>query len=185
MEKKDTLILKIGAGIILLAIAFTAWWIYLQKFKPQQDAIRQQQEVLQTSFNEFVDLKGDSVALDAADGRIKVVTHWATWCPQCLEDWKVVQEVSGEVDLQKVTFIAVNRKEPIFTIESYLATYGLSVIEGVTVVVDTTDRHYTQVGGYTMPETVIYDENGQNINQIRTTLTRDSLLSAINKALQE
>jgi len=185
MEKKDTLILKIGAGIILLAIAFTGWWIYQQKFKPQKDAVRQQQAELQTSFSDFVDLKGNSVALDAADGRVKVVTHWASWCPQCLDDWKVVQEVSREVDLDKVTFIAVNRKEPVFTIESYLNAYGLSVIDGVTVVVDTTDRHYAQVGGYTMPETVLYDQAGKNVEQIRTTLTKESLLEAINKNLTQ
>ena len=103
------------------------------------------------------DTKGNEVALSDFDGKIRVVNSWATWCPFCVDelpDFAQLQEEFGDT----IVVIAIDRNESLEKTQQF--TDELGVTDGMLFLLDPKDSFYQSIGGFSMPETLFIDEDG-------------------------
>jgi thiol-disulfide isomerase/thioredoxin len=110
------------------------------------------------------------------------INSWASWSPLSRDELIALDMLAGEYRDRGITFIALNRKEPKEIAERYLAT--LPPLNNVQIVIDSTDHFYGQVGGYAMPETLFYTEEGELWRHERQPLTIDSMRALVNSYLE-
>ena len=128
----------------------------------------------------YTDIEGNAVDLSTYLGRVLVVTSWASWSPGSVSDLKLLSELSREYPESDVVFLAINRGEPKETASAFLNT--LDTNPEVMLVIDRSDVFYSSIGGFSMPETVVFDEKGNIYSHKRGGLNRDEITLAI-KAL--
>jgi len=58
-----------------------------------------------------VTLSGDRVLLANYSGKAVIVTFWATWCPYCLKELPVLENVQNKAGKDRIAVIAVNTEE--------------------------------------------------------------------------
>jgi thiol-disulfide isomerase/thioredoxin len=108
------------------------------------------------------DLQGKEVSLEDLAGKVILVVFWATWCPPCVAEVPVLnelQETYAEQGLEVVA-IAVDPRESVEKIEKFVdekdVTY--TVLKGA----KDTGRRY-QVRG--IPTTYLIGRNGQQLQK--------------------
>jgi thiol-disulfide isomerase/thioredoxin len=131
----------------------------------------------------YTDFDGNPADLDQYVGQVLVVHSWASWSPFSSSELQLLAEVAQAYAAEDVVVIAINRAEAKATAESYLRTIG--VADQVRLIVDNDDRYYKSIGGYTMPETVFYDQTGNIIAHKRGELSTTEAESYIEQALAQ
>ncbi len=121
----------------------------------------------------YTTLTGEPFSFAPYKGKVRVVTLWASWSPQSATDLAVLETTAQHYSEAGVAVIAVNRKEPRDRARAYLAT--LPQYQNITYVIDETDAFYASVGGYAMPETIIFDAKGTKVWHFRGVLTPERL----------
>jgi thiol-disulfide isomerase/thioredoxin len=106
----------------------------------------------------YTDLEGNPFTFDAFKGQVRVVNSWASWCPFCTEELVEFEILAEEFSQQNVAVIAINRKEPKERAKNFLSTLG--EFNDIHFAIDLTDAYYQSIGGFSMPETVFYDSEG-------------------------
>ncbi|MFK8053057.1 MAG: TlpA family protein disulfide reductase, partial [Woeseiaceae bacterium] len=56
-------------------------------------------------------LGGDPVLLSDNDGKVRVITFWASWCPPCRRELPVLAQIQENVGTDELQIYAVNFKE--------------------------------------------------------------------------
>jgi thiol-disulfide isomerase/thioredoxin len=130
----------------------------------------------------YTDLNGNPVTLDAYLGRILVVTTWASWSPFSQPDLEMLNTLAGEYNSAEVFFLAINRKESKEQAARLLST--LPELTNLFVAIDPRDHFYTAVGGYAMPEVVIYSKTGDVILHSRGQANSEEIKQTIENNLQ-
>jgi thiol-disulfide isomerase/thioredoxin len=51
---------------------------------------------------------GDKISLSAYQGKAVIVTFWATWCPYCLKELPILENVQNKAGKDQMAVIAVN-----------------------------------------------------------------------------
>ncbi len=105
----------------------------------------------------FADYEGRRVALADFRGKPAVINTWASWCPFCVDeisDFAALQEEFGD----KMAVILINRAESSETAKKFSDQIG--VTGRITLLLDPSDSFYRAIGGFSMPETILVDENG-------------------------
>jgi phage gp45-like len=82
-----------------------------------------------------------------------------------------------------VIVIGINRAESRTTAEAFLTTLGLT--DEVLLIVDADDRYYGAIGGFSMPETIIYDTKGNIVKHKRGQITEAELTLVLDEALAQ
>lgn len=126
----------------------------------------------------YQNLNGEAVSLNEFKGKVLVVNSWATWTPFSKDELNVLSELQAKYS-DKVTIIAINRKEQLPIIRGYLKAQNLNQ-EGLVYLYDPTDYFYTASGGHAMPETIVYAKDGTIQSHIRGTLNRVELEVLLN-----
>ena len=148
----------------------TIWYSYYTAQKDSNEAETAQRELLAERFSDLTTLRGDSVSFDPLDGRVKVVTHWASWCATCIDELKSLDTLAGMLDNETVDVYAFNRGDSRETAMSFMEAFNLTNLTRITYLLDGDDLHFSVVGGYTMPETIIYDGGGDVVEHYRGAL---------------
>ncbi len=128
----------------------------------------------------YTDLAGNPLSLTDHIGKILVVNSWASWSPDSATELVMLAELAKNYEDGEVKVIAINRGEPQTTAERFLRTIGAA--DGVELVLDLDDRYYRSIGGYAMPETIVYDTRGTIISHHRGVLTREQITAYIETA---
>lgn len=163
-EKKSTYItFAVIAGIVLIAVIFTIWRVH-SKPAVSTGASVNQSAIAPLFVGTYTDFDGTIVDLRDYDDRVRVVNAWATWCPFCTHEIADFIELSKQYDPEEVVIILINRKENISTVRSYLQSIAITDYGNVLFLQDAEDAFYSTIGGFTMPETVIYTTN-DNVSQ--------------------
>lgn len=124
----------------------------------------------ETTISEF---QGDSVL---------VINSWASWCPFC------VHELPDFVDLQKefadqITVIAVNRRESPQETQNYLTDLGIE--NDLVYLYDRSDAWYRETGGFSMPETLFVNLDGEVVIHKRGFMALGEMRDHVTTALGE
>ena len=116
----------------------------------------------------YTDIYGNPVALENFLGSAVVATTWASWSPFSASDLTKLSALAQEFSGQEVVFLGVNRKETKQRAQQYMAT--LEAFPDIKLVIDSEDKFYTMVGGYAMPETVVFNKVGEIVLHLRGEL---------------
>lgn len=106
---------------------------------------------------ELEDNNGNTITPNDFPGKILVVNSWATWCPFC------VNELPDFVELQDafpddIVVIAIDRAESKDISVGYIDNLGLT--SDLVWLLDPGDSFYRSIGGFSMPETLFVDSDG-------------------------
>ncbi len=121
---------------------------------------------------------GSEIALSEVLVRNTVINSWAAWCPFCVKELaefaEFASEREGEIDL-----IIVNRGESVETGAAFLKELGLSETS-MRVFYDEDQSLYQAFGGFSMPETVFVDSEGEIRFHKRGPLAKSELENIVN-----
>jgi len=131
----------------------------------------------------YTDLLGNPIALEQYLGRTLVVATWASWSPFSTGDLKMLSELRTEFSSDEVVFMAINRKETKEQAARFLQT--VPEVSGVVMVLDPRDAFYLTVGGYAMPEVVVYNSRGEVAQHYRGVTNIDDLRQVIQGILSQ
>lgn len=107
----------------------------------------------------YTDLDGNPVDIAGTYGEnVLVINSWASWCPFCVNELPDFNELGSEFKDRGVTVIAINRAESQNTANAFVDHVGNP--ENMVFLLDEGDVFYDLVGGFSMPETIFYDREG-------------------------
>lgn len=165
---------KIVIPIIVLILIISGFFLLQQK-----DASRQSAGNANTIFElRFQDYAGSSVSFADFQGKPLVINSWAAWCPFCVKELPDFATAQKEFD-DRVTIIAVDRAEPLDTAKAYTDKLGIS--DKLIFLLDPDDSFYRSIGGFSMPETVFIDKDGNIQNHKRGPMDLNEIRERIQK----
>lgn len=122
------------------------------------------------------DYSGKAVKLSDFAGKPLVLNAWAVWCPFCrkeLVDFVAAQKEFGE----NVVIVAIDRAESREVAKKYSDELG--VTDDLIFLLDPSDSFYRSIGGFSMPETLFVDKNGNIVQHKRGPMDLDEIKSRI------
>lgn len=118
----------------------------------------------------FTDENGNPVTLTNYAGQPVIVTSWASWCPQCIDE---LATLNNQVEGAGIKVLAINRKESREVAGRYMLE--LPPLPNVTFILDSKDYYFNSLEGYAMPETIIYNKAGEIVFHGRGNSRPDEL----------
>lgn len=181
MKRNQGTIITIGSLVIILAIG--SWVTYHVRHTAivSEKGTDAASSLGNSSSTPYTDLQGNPFSFDSFRGHIRMVNMWASWTPFSVQELKALNQLAGEYAQKNVVVIAVNRKEPKERAQAFLNTLG--ALPNIHFAIDVTDAFYTSVGGYAMPETVIFDAAGKMVFHQRGPMTLDQMRTQINATI--
>ncbi len=169
--------------LVLVLIVVLAGYYTFDVVKKRGQIAESTQAILQNEEGRvtYTDVTGKEVKLDDNFGKVVIVTLWASWSPFSTEELPRLDELAGSYDKAKVSFVALNRKESKYQAERFLTT--LPQLPNLQIVIDQDDKYYGGIGGYAMPETIVYDQEGKELLHVRGVSKNEELKAAIEQAL--
>lgn len=148
---------KVLVTIVILFVLIAGWLIILRTSDHQNMSPADKTATERSPNFSLQDYSGKTVAFADFSGRPIVINSWAAWCTFCkreLPDFATVQKEFGD----KVVIIAVDRSETLDTAKKY--TDELGVTDNLIFLLDPNDSFYRSIGGFSMPETIFVDKDG-------------------------
>lgn len=168
--------------LIIALVAAYAFFVNPEGFGLKQPEPSAAQLSLQTEeASAYTDIEGNPVRLEDYFGRVLVVTSWASWCPDCAQVLPGLSSLSNEYTNDEVVILAINRAEPQTTAVAYLKS--IDAVDGVQLVLDPNDRFYAAIEGFSMPETLVYDKEGNVVTHLRGRIPMESVRNSIDESL--
>ena len=157
---------KVLAIIIgVLVVGGAGWFIISSRNAPEESARQAESSPSRQAGEKVSDLalqdyNGRTINLTDFAGKPLVINSWAAWCPFCrkeLPDFATAQKEFGD----KIVIIAIDRAETKETAKKYSDELGVS--DELIFLLDPQDSFYRAIGGFSMPETIFTDGNGNVI----------------------
>lgn len=126
------------------------------------------------------DYNGKTVSLADFAGKPIIINSWAAWCPFCrkeLPDFATAQQEFGD----KVVIIAIDRAESIGVAKGY--TDGQGTTNKLLFLLDPSDSFYQSIGGFSMPETIFVDKDGNIVDHKRGPMDINEIRERAQKIL--
>jgi len=127
-------------------------------------------------------------AVAAQKGRVVVLNLWATWCGPCREEFPALARLDREYSDQGVVVIGLTADEP-DAVESLVKPFVAEVGAEFTILVKDHGDPMAFLDGLNpklsgaIPETIIYDREGNEFAIIRGERTFDEFVDAVSGAL--
>ncbi|MEX0917346.1 MAG: TlpA disulfide reductase family protein [Candidatus Paceibacterota bacterium] len=126
------------------------------------------------------DYEGNTVSLEEFRGRPLVINSWAVWCPFCREELPTFVELQKEFG-DGIIVIAIDRQEPLEKARGY--TDGLGISDDMLFLLDSRDGFYKSIGGFSMPETIFVNSDGEIIVHKRGPMELREMREHVEKIL--
>lgn len=149
--------------IIGILIIGGVGWLIISNSNSLEESENQAQFERAPDFS-LQDYNGKTVTFADFAGKPIVINSWAAWCSFCkreLPDFAVVQKEFKD----KVVIIAIDRAETRETAKRYSDELG--VTDNLVFLLDPKDSFYQSIGGFSMPETIFVDKNGNIVEHKR------------------
>ena len=121
---------------------------------------------------------------ELADGRVKIVNFWASWCAPCRVEHPVLMGLAetDAVKQGKVALVGMNYKDEAENARRFLGALGNPYSA---VGVDRPGRAAIEWGVYGVPETFVIDKSGtirlKHIGPVTPEVLRDTILPLVKK----
>ncbi len=168
--------------ILLLVVAIAFLFVVRVKNENVHEALEVSQAG--TTLSEeavYTDQNGQPVMLSQYLGQPIVAISWASWCPACAEQLKLLGEISSEYET--TVALAFNRGEPINTATDFLEFHDIKT--DIQLVMDPEDHFFNSIDGYSMPEIVVFGSNGDIVYHSRKGITREELAPVLEELQHE
>lgn len=103
------------------------------------------------------DYNGNEIELEDLQGKILVINSWAVWCPFCREELSDFIKLQQEFQ-EEIIVIAINRAESLEKGKGFTDSIGIT--DEIIFLLDPSDSFYASIGGFSMPETLFVDRQG-------------------------
>lgn len=170
---------KVLAIIIGVLIVAGVSWLAISSRDASKESTHQAQSEKAPDFA-LQDYNGKIVKLADFAGKPLIVNSWAAWCPFCrkeLVDFAAAQKEFGD----DVVIVAIDRVESQETAKKY--TDELGVTNGLIFLLDPSDSFYQSIGGFSMPETIFVDRDGNIAERKRGPMDINEMRQKIQKLL--
>ncbi len=171
MTKSTIITLGVIIGILLIGGLYT--YYSLKEVRLSERDSEASRTLSVAAETPYTDLEGNPFTFDAFRGQVRVVNSWASWCPFCTKELEDFEQLATEYKDKNVAVIAINRKEPKERASAFLAT--LQDLSTIHFAIDLTDAYYRSIGGFSMPETVFYDAEGNIVLHKRGFMSLDEM----------
>lgn len=173
---------KVILGSLIVFVAASIVGVYLLQNRADRAANDQAAKIFASTGETptYTDIFGNPVALEDYLGSTVVATTWASWSPFSAFDLAKLNTLAESYADSGVVFLAINRKETREQAQRYVAT--LPELPNLVLVIDSEDKFYGLVGGYAMPETVIFNQAGEIVSHIRGELSVEVVTSVLENA---
>jgi len=169
---------KIFISVIGVIIGVAGWLTILNNNAPKEIADQAQ---LQKALDfELRDYNDKIVKLSDFANKPLVINSWAVWCPFCVDeipDFVRAQEEFGE----KVKIILINRAESLDVAKKFSDEVGVS--KQLLLLLDPSDSFYRAIGGFSMPETIFVDVDGNIVIHKRGPMRLPEIREKINQII--
>jgi len=181
MRTSEYITIGVLVGIVLLVGAF-AWYqrSNSDNQEPFANLNEEERSFFATTYETF---SGEVVSLEQFAGDVLVVNAWASWCPFCVSELPDLATLAVAYEDSEVSVVAVNRAEPPTTAISYLQSISVTNDSALHIWLDATDSFYKGIGGFAMPETVIYNRDGTVYHHKRGALNIGEIKMIVDEAL--
>lgn len=159
--KKEQKTAFITLGVILLIVLAVGFYTFGAAKIAQKNAADTPAATSALKGSEahiYTDLNGNPIDLSQYEGKVRVVNSWASWCPFCVNELPDLEKLAAEYGGDEVVVLAINRKENPVIAKKFLNKVGQ--FNNLIFVMDSTDNYYKTTGGFSMPETIFYDREG-------------------------
>lgn len=156
------LLLALGAAIIL-------WPVESKAMTPATTAQQSPEEIEATNIVKLNDLAPDFTVqmLDGArytlsdltaEGKVVMITFWATWCPPCRQELSHMQEaIFDRYNGTDLVVLPISRGEEPGKVRALLKKMGITFNVGL----DQTEQIYHSYATNYVPRTYVIDSNGR------------------------
>jgi len=104
--------------------------------------------------------EGEIVSTADFTGKIMVINSWAVWCPFCKDELVDFSRLQDEYK-DDVAVIAIDRAERLEKAKEFTDSVGIT--DKMIFLMDPKDSFYRDIGGFSMPETIFVDRDGNII----------------------
>ena len=180
---------KVLAIVIGILIVGGVGWLAISSRNASEESTRRTQFEKAPDFA-LQDYDGKTVRFADFAGKPLVINSWAAWCPFCrkeLVDFAAAQkEFSAEGGSasgggETVAIIAIDRAESRETAKKY--TDEMGVTNDLIFLLEPSDSFYRSIGGFSMPETIFVDRNGNIVERKRGSMEINEIREKIQKLL--
>lgn len=127
------------------------------------------------------DYNGNKVSLSDFEGKVLVINSWASWCPFCIDELDDFGELQEEFE-SDIVVIAIDRAESLERTKSFSDKLG--VTDKILFLLDPRDSFYQSIGGFSMPETLFVDKEGNIRFHKRGPMRFDEMKEKVSSLLQ-
>src|SRR3989344_4610837 len=176
---------KVLAIIIgVLVVGGAGWFIISSRNAPEESARQAESSPSRQAGEKVSDLalqdyNGRTINLTDFAGKPLVINSWAAWCPVCrkeLVDFAVAQKEFGN----DVVIIAIDRAESREIAKKYTDEL---VVTNLIFLLDPLDSFYQSISGFSMPETIFVDRDGNIAERKRGPMEINEIREKIQKLL--
>ena len=170
---------KVLAIIVGILIVGGIGWLAISSRNASKESTRQTQFEKAPDFA-LQDYDGKTMRFADFAGKPLVINSWAAWCPFCrkeLVDFAAAQKEFGD----DVAIVAIDRAESRETAKKY--TDELGVTNDLIFLLDPSDSFYQSIGGFSMPETIFVDRDGNIAERKRGPMDLNEIRERIKKIL--
>lgn len=179
-SRSDIIIPIVMIGVVALAVGGV---FYYQHNKVLTDSAAATSLLASSeSVAPYTDLDGNAIDLRDYFGSIMIVNAWATWCPFCKSELADFEKLASTYADQEVIVLAINRSESKEVAKRFIEKHG--PFNHVTFILDQDDRFYDSVGGFSMPETIFYNPDGEVVLQKRGVMKFEEMKQQLQAMIQ-
>jgi thiol-disulfide isomerase/thioredoxin len=165
--------------ILLVSGAFFGWYLYNKnKEAPDSEA---NQSLVAPAEEPYVDASGEIIDLSLYTNQIRVVNSWASWSPLSKDELPLINDIAKEYENRGIIFLAINRMENSAYAQGYLES--LPELPALKIIFDPADNFFSKTDGYAMPETIVFDKQGNTVAHYRGAINATELKGELDKLL--
>ena len=128
------------------------------------------------------DYDGNEVSLGDFKGENIIVNSWAVWCPFCVDELPEFGLLQKEFP-EEIVVIAIDRAESLDLVKEF--SDGLGVTDQMIFLLDPRDSFYRSIGGFSMPETIFVDADGNIRLHKRGPMDFEEMKRIVNSILND
>ena len=169
---------KVLAIIVGILIVGGVGWLAISSRNASKESTRQTQFEKAPDFA-LQDYDGKTVRFADFAGKPLVINSWTAWCPFCrkeLVDFAAAQKEFGD----DVAIVAIDRAESRETAKKYTDELGVT---NLIFLLDPLDSFYQSISGFSMPETIFVDRDGNITERKRGPMEIKEIREKIQKLL--